>query len=400
MQSILRPSDGGMLIMIAFILMGAVGSMHFLGGGTSSSLLYAQSDKMLMRVTLFERSIRNGVAHVMETGKCLDGTELQNFPLLDGFRNRLISVDDSEREDNGGDLDVEGNSFRTIAKCLLGTDLPRDIQFNSFKLDRLSKPYAAVQFSVTVDIAVKTQGGAGGRSLSYRTAVTDQKLFFSALAEHHVGYVFKTQGGEKSDGDLIQHQESDSVHIEFHAPVFIYNTAENGSGISNLLQAVGSRVFFNDVVRSNFNQINYFASASGHHSLGQAKSVFKHGVSTRRWTTLNDAKLDNFRNSLGQGTEGTEVITVASFICSSPKIYKNNPEIEVVFSNDQGKFCGFIHAATLKITIGGDGADERMMYFEGGFVVDKLEIDGGENSTIVFGESNAGSVEDLYKVSM
>ena len=400
MQSILRPSDGGMLIMIAFILMGAVGSMHFLGGGTSSSLLYAQSDKMLMRVMLFERSIRNGVAHVMETGTCLnDGIELQSFLGLSSFRSRLISSVDNGAVDNGSDLDVEGNNFRNIAKCLLGTAfLPRDIQFNSFKLDRLSRPYAAVQFAVTVDIAVKTQGGAGGQSLSYRTAVTDQKLFFSALAANHLGYVFKTQGGEQSENDLILH-ENESAHIEFHAPVFIYNTADNMSGISNLLTAVGDQVFFNDVVRSNFHQINYFALASGHYSLGKAKSVFKHGVSTRRWTNFNDEKL----NILGFEVvlQDEETIEVNSDACTSQqKPYENDSTIEVKFLSNQDKFCGFIHTQTLKITIDNDDNDEHEMYFEGGFVVEKLEIEGGKNTTILFGESNTGSVDDLYKVSM
>lgn len=433
-----------MFIMVAFIIMGSLASIQLFGpSGVNVPLLYSESEKMFSRAMLYDRNIRNGVAYVLETGKCVNNAEGSPPQRMEQFRDALISANSNTDPLIRNHSKFTGGANTGLDHCLLGFDLPKNITINSFELGRI-RPFGTIgtQFSATVDFQINAKGSAANpnqakddeydpRQLKYRTLTSDQTMIFKSLTPNELGYIFKTTGG--NDTALIDPQ---TAILEFNSPVYIHNTGQAEAPITNLMKAIGhddsspqnkgeKHVFFSHPVRTNFTTLSY-SKDNKKIPIGLARSYFSRGITTGRWTT-SDAKsaIQTFIDMDGDDPTPLEwsPLTTSTACNDTPIVASSSIAIKAPTPSPTSSaatelrygFCGYISAPTLTLDLSELRPDESeeselIVRFDGGFIIEKLEIELNAaqkppliqffNNQSFDNINSTDKLKDLYLVSM
>lgn len=438
----LARAEGGMFIMIAFIIMGSLASIQLFGaGGVNAPLLYSESEKMFTRAMLYDRNIRNGVAYVLETGTCVGGNPVNANDLV-GFRANLISPGDATVSRNHKTF-ISG-AGEGLDHCLLGIDLPKNVIIESFKLDRI-RAFGAIgtQFSAAVDLKINAKNTVENsskdspRSFEYRTLTSDQTMIFKHLTPNELGYIFQTAGETTGDITLIS---PGGATLEFNSPVYIHNiNANDEKPITNLMKAIGredsssndkeKNVFFSHPVRTNFTTISYssYSKDIKNIPIGLARSYFSRGITTGRWTTESAIKeyiaeidkLPSTGNTLRWASPASSdscnkdlsVTSGSSITIKAPT--SGNPPPDLRY-----RFCGYIVATKLTLDLSdlrpSGSTSDLIVRFDGGFIIEELEIISGDlngsnaapliqffnNQSLNTADNAAQELESVYLVSM
>ena len=396
----LQNNEGLSVILLAFIVIGVVSSLHMLSaGGSHSSFLFAENKKFDTRVSLLEKSLRNGVAYAMETGKCLDATtNVDTTTHLQEFREKLI-----EALNDGGtfdpdilslseELDFSDPDDSEDIGCIRGytknqqeKDQKQNPVSGTITLDGIRRDSSVqgngqtVVFRVTVDLVMGAGAGSNSAktSVNVRTLGIHREMRIQKLSVQRLGYVFRI--GITTPAMIIPRNQE----VIFYAPVFFHREA-----VSPWNEVIGKNAItqnsrsleLRSLVRTNISAVNFFKTMNPAATFGLAKIFFPKGIS-RRWTQETDKQaFEDFFQTLADLNNGDAQLDFADNCRSqNPEIVLQSGSVTIATNdgtNTDHCFRGYIVADTLTIEtndVAGLAAGQTLDFY-GGFIVNRLRI--------------------------
>lgn len=404
-----RNEAGGMVIMMSFLILGAVGASTFFGKSNSSSVqMLMEHQKKSSQASLLERSIRNGVVYALEKQTCVDPqvalpTDLQKMwdELVRFQDEKSIGeryVTSYKKTSALQDLPADLQCFLGVKEIRQLSSMDLEVWFDESSYLSDSKTTFRVQVDVTVEELGKSKDTM---KVSASTQDYQQQMVVSKISMNRLGFIFRVDSSAK--GFEIQ----SPIDVIFDLPVFVYNQSSSSviSGVNDRFGGNGDKSFRFPIL-TNFQSMSYhplISPKNPYESVGDSKVIFEKGVSVGRLLSdeVNDylgaaARLTASVGSTdGDWWVGPVDPTTTRFNCrrftaddtdsdNSPKarrrpVYMSgNGTVKVTL--DQTTFCGYVIADTLEVNISkalGDTAKDDTdgeIVMLGGFYVKKLVI--------------------------